>query len=196
MTSPAGYLPELGINSCVWVNNSSCWAEGGVPGGNWTRGCRTAAQRTNHWAALHPIELRCTLLSCAAPSLSCAAPYGAAVHPTELRCTLLSCAAPYWAALHPSELRCTPINVIPTICFHLNRVRNGNEDISSEKHFENSKTRRGSYLFTLLYKNLFPKNISKHIHIYCYILLYYDYLLLELFTFVHIFEFYLVTQSL
>ncbi len=32
-SSPAGYLPVLGINSCVWVNNSSCWAEGGVPGG-------------------------------------------------------------------------------------------------------------------------------------------------------------------
>ena len=66
-TSSAGYLPELGINSCVWVNNSSCWAKGGVPGGNRTRGCRTASQRTNHWAALHPAELRCT--------------------PTELRCT-------------------------------------------------------------------------------------------------------------
>jgi hypothetical protein len=23
-TSPAGYYPKLGINSCVWVNNSSC----------------------------------------------------------------------------------------------------------------------------------------------------------------------------
>jgi hypothetical protein len=31
-TPPAGYLPLLGINACVWVNNSSCWAEGGVPG--------------------------------------------------------------------------------------------------------------------------------------------------------------------
>ncbi len=68
-TSPAGYLPELGINSCVWVNNSSCWAEGGVPDGIRTRGCRTAAQRTNHGAALHPnTELRCTL-------------HGAALHP-------------------------------------------------------------------------------------------------------------------
>ncbi len=86
--------------TCVWVNNSSCWAEGGVPGRNRTRGCRTAAQRTNHWAALLPSELRCTLLSCAAP-------YWAALHPPELRCTLLSCAAPSWAALHPTELRCT-----------------------------------------------------------------------------------------
>ncbi len=28
-TSPAGYHPELGINSCSWVINSSCWGEGG-----------------------------------------------------------------------------------------------------------------------------------------------------------------------
>jgi hypothetical protein len=45
-TSPARYLPEFGINSCVWVNNSSCWAEGGMPGGNRTL--------TNHWPTLHP----------------------------------------------------------------------------------------------------------------------------------------------
>ncbi len=31
-------------------------------------------------------------------------------------------------------------------CFHLNRVGNGNDDIASEEHFENSKTSRGSYL--------------------------------------------------
>jgi hypothetical protein len=42
-----------------------------------------------YWAALHPIELRCTLTE-----LRCT------LLPTELRCTLLSCAA-------PSELRCT-----------------------------------------------------------------------------------------
>jgi hypothetical protein len=30
--------------------------------------------------------------------------------------------------------------------FHLNRVGNGNEDISSEEHFENSKYSRVSYL--------------------------------------------------
>ncbi len=66
-SSPAGHLPELGINSCVWVNNSSCWAEGGVPGGNRTRGCRTAAQRTNHWAALHPDRAALHPVSCAAP---------------------------------------------------------------------------------------------------------------------------------
>jgi hypothetical protein len=33
-TSPAGYLRELDINFCAWVNNSSYWAEGGVPGEN------------------------------------------------------------------------------------------------------------------------------------------------------------------
>jgi hypothetical protein len=33
-------------------------------------------------------------------------------------------------------------------CFHLNRmgIGNGNDDIASEEHFENSKTRRGSHL--------------------------------------------------
>ncbi len=51
--------------------------------------------------------------------------------------------------------------------FTLNRVENGNDDISTEEHFENSKTTRGTYLQ------------------------------LELFFFVKIFEFYhLVTQSL
>jgi hypothetical protein len=41
-----------------------------------------------HWAKLHPTELRCTLLSFAAPRW-------ATLHPRELRCTLLSFAAPY-----------------------------------------------------------------------------------------------------
>ncbi len=42
------YLPELGINSCVWLNSSFCWAEGEVPGGIRTRGCRTTSQLNNH----------------------------------------------------------------------------------------------------------------------------------------------------
>ncbi len=57
------------------------------------------------------------------------------------------------------------ISVNSPIRFHLNRVGNGNDDISSEKHFENSKTRKGGYL------------------------------LLDLFIFVQLFEFYLVTKS-
>ncbi len=47
-----------------------------------------------------PINLCCTLLSCAAP-------YRATLHPTELRRILLSYAAPYWATMHPTELRWT-----------------------------------------------------------------------------------------
>jgi hypothetical protein len=35
-----------------------------------------------------------------------------------------------------------PINVSSPICFHLNRVGNGNDDISTEEHSENSKTRK------------------------------------------------------
>jgi hypothetical protein len=38
------------------------------------------------------------------------------------------------------------INVISPICFHLNCMGSGNHDISSEEHFENSKTRKGTYL--------------------------------------------------
>jgi hypothetical protein len=38
----------------------------------------------------------------------------------------------------------SPENASSSLCFHLNRVGNGNDDISSEEHFENSKTRRGS----------------------------------------------------
>ncbi len=41
----------------------------------------------------------------------------------------------------------TPINIISQSMFHLNcRVGNGNDDISSEEDFENSKTIRGFYL--------------------------------------------------
>ena len=53
-----------------------------------------------------------------------------------------------------------------TVCFHLSCFGNINDDISPEDHFENSKTNRGSYVY------------------------------LELFIFVQLFEFFLVTQSL
>jgi hypothetical protein len=38
------------------------------------------------------------------------------------------------------------IYVISPLCFHLNRVGNGNDDISPEENFEHSKTSSGSYL--------------------------------------------------
>ncbi len=83
VSSWAGYT----VNSCVWVNNSSCLAEGRVPGRN-----RPGA------AVQQPIalatDLRCTILSYAAP-------YWVTLHP------ILSYAAPYWAKLHPTELSCT-----------------------------------------------------------------------------------------
>ncbi len=44
----------------------------------------------------------------------------------------------------------SPVYLISPICFHLNRVGNGNDDILSEEHFENSNTSRGSYLDLLL----------------------------------------------
>jgi hypothetical protein len=34
----------------------------------------------------------------------------------------------------------SPVIFISPICFHLNRVGNGNDDILSEEHFENTKT--------------------------------------------------------
>ncbi len=37
------------------------------------------------------------------------------------------------------------IDVISPRCFHRHRAVNSNDDISSEKHFENLKTSRGSY---------------------------------------------------
>ncbi len=40
----------------------------------------------------------------------------------------------------------SPINDLSPICFHLNCVGNGNDDIPSDDHFENLKTNRGSYL--------------------------------------------------
>jgi hypothetical protein len=40
----------------------------------------------------------------------------------------------------------SPIIVSSPMCFHLNRVGNGDDDISSDEHFENSNTHRGSYL--------------------------------------------------
>ncbi len=45
----------------------------------------------------------------------------------------------------------SPIYVIPPICFHLNRVKNGNDDILSEEHFKNSITRLGSCLYYNFY---------------------------------------------
>jgi hypothetical protein len=36
-------------------------------------------------------------------------------------------------------LKKSPISIISLICFQLNRVENGNGDISPEVHFENSK---------------------------------------------------------
>jgi hypothetical protein len=62
----------------------------------------------------------------------------------------------------------TPINIISPRMFHLNRVGNGNDDISSEQHFSNSK-KSGTVLM---------------------------YFLLELLLFVQLIEIYLVSQSL
>jgi len=38
-----------------------------------------------------------------------------------------------------NSLDISPINVCSPICFHLNRVENGNADISVEEHLENLK---------------------------------------------------------
>jgi hypothetical protein len=54
LKSPAGYHPELGINSGVWVNNSSCWAEGGVP-------CRAG---TEPGAAVQQLSALTNVTSC------------------------------------------------------------------------------------------------------------------------------------
>ncbi len=63
----------------------------------------------------------------------------------------------------------SPISIISTnilFCFQLNRMENGNKDSSSEANLKNSKTSRGSCFLDL-----------------------------EVFFFVKLFEFYLVTQS-
>ncbi len=66
----------------------------------------------------------------------------------------------------PSNLQRTPIQRNSQICFHLNRVESGKDDSLSEAHFQSSKTIRGSFLDS------------------------------ELYIFINIFEYYLVTQSL
>jgi hypothetical protein len=38
-----------------------------------------------------------------------------------------------------------PIHLFSPLCFHLNRVKNGKDDSSSEAHLQSSKS-RGSYL--------------------------------------------------
>ncbi len=64
-------------------------------------------------------------------------------------------------------LKKSPISIIYPKCFQFNRVENGEKNCcSSEPHLKSLKTSGGSYLD------------------------------LEVFTFVKIFEFYLVTQSL
>jgi hypothetical protein len=40
-------------------------------------------------------------------------------------------------------------------CFHLNRAGNGNGGISSQEHFENLKTVRGSYLDLVIFVQIF-----------------------------------------
>ncbi len=62
--------------------------------------------------------------------------------------------------------RRTPVHKISPICFQLNGLENGQNDSSSEAHLQSSKTSVGSYLDP------------------------------ELYFFVKIFEFYLVTQSM
>jgi hypothetical protein len=41
----------------------------------------------------------------------------------------------------------SPINVVSPICFHLYRIENGNDDISSEEHFESSKISKRTYIY-------------------------------------------------
>ncbi len=73
---PAAALGNYAIFlSCIWIFLG--WNKWGIR----TRGCLTAARRTNH------PELRSNL--------------------AELRLSLLSYDAPYWAKLHPTELRLT-----------------------------------------------------------------------------------------
>ncbi len=102
--------------------------------------CILLSYNTPFWATLHPVELRCSLLSYTlsprttlhllsdAASLSHGALYRAKLQLTELRCTLrpieVRCtllnytASPYelahlhWATLHPSELPWTLLNYV------------------------------------------------------------------------------------
>ncbi len=75
--------------------------------------CTLLSYAAPYWATLHPTKLCCIKLSYAAPNQSWAAP-------SELSCILLSYAGPFWATLHPIwamlhpkmfatpwELRCT-----------------------------------------------------------------------------------------
>jgi hypothetical protein len=80
-------------NSSLGNSISSCWAEGGVPDGNRTHGCRTAAQGINRQGTPHSIE------PCR-PLLSHAALYWVTPHSIEPRRTLLSHAALYWSTPH------------------------------------------------------------------------------------------------
>ncbi len=91
-----------------------------------TRAWHTAGQRTTNWATLHPAELRCTLLSRAAP-------YWAMLHPNEPRSTLLIHSAPCWsklrpwATLHSTETRCILLShAAPWLSFlaHLGQLWN------------------------------------------------------------------------
>ncbi len=87
-------------NSSLGNSISSCWAEGGVPDGNRTHGCRTAAQGINRQGTPHSIE------PCR-PLLSHAALYWVTPHSIEPRRTLLSHAALYWVTPHSIEPRRT-----------------------------------------------------------------------------------------
>jgi hypothetical protein len=84
-----------------------------------------------------------------------------------------TCKSPRRQEIEPWPLQVSPceeslqyVLFLPYVSTCMYRVGNGNDHILSEEHFEKSKVIRGSYLF------------------------------LEPFSFVHIFEFYLVTQTL
>ncbi len=54
----------------------------------------------------------------------------------------------HWEQIFKCRLECwqqTKINIISPSVFHIDRVGNGNDDISAEEHFKNLKTKRSSY---------------------------------------------------
>ncbi len=93
---PTSYMLHSTELSCTFLSERRCTLS--------ELHCALRA-RCTLWAMLHPFQLRCALLSYAAP-------FWGILHPSELRCTLLKYIGPFWSTLHPTDLRLTLTNMM------------------------------------------------------------------------------------
>jgi hypothetical protein len=81
---------------------------------------------------------------------SVALEYYLSIFEEHIGCTVVALASVWWVRMDATKfVDISPINIISPICFRLYRLGNGNADISSAKHFVNSKISRTLYFCPL-----------------------------------------------